>query len=76
MSPTDAKRSGKESLIQDGRYMKCPRCKEIHDILKYVPMGQIEEFLSETNPIYKCPKCRWVFSPAKNVVEEFLSYES
>jgi uncharacterized C2H2 Zn-finger protein len=56
--------------------MKCPRCKEIHDILKYVPMGQIEEFLSETNPIYKCPKCRWVFSPAKNVVEEFLSYES
>ena len=76
MSATNAKRSGKETLIQDGRYMKCPRCREIHDILKYVPMVQIEEFLSETNPIYKCPKCRWVFSPARNAVEEFLSYGS
>jgi len=76
VSATNAKRSGKETLIQDGRYMKCPRCREVHDILKYVPMVQIEEFLSETNPIYKCPKCRWVFSPARNAVEEFLSYGS
>lgn len=70
---TDAMRSKQESLINDGRYMKCPRCREVHDILKYVPMGQVEEFLSETNPIYKCPSCRWIFSPAKNVVEDFLS---
>jgi hypothetical protein len=27
-------------------------------------MGVIEEFADETNPIYKCPSCRWVFSPA------------
>jgi hypothetical protein len=26
-------------------------------------MGQIEEFVSETNPVYKCPSCRWIFSP-------------
>ena len=70
---TNATRSMQEPLIKDGRYMKCPRCREINDILKYVPMGQIEEFLSETNPIYKCPKCRWIFSPARNVVEDFLS---
>jgi hypothetical protein len=26
-------------------------------------MGQVEEFVEETNPIYKCPSCRWIFSP-------------
>lgn len=71
---TDAMRSKHETLISDGRYMKCPRCREVHDILKYVPMGQVEEFLPETNPIYKCPNCRWIFSPARNVVEDFLSH--
>lgn len=73
MMATNATRSNQESLIKDGRYMKCPRCKGTHDILQYVPMGQVEEFLSETNPIYKCPKCRWIFSPARNVVEDFLN---
>lgn len=69
---TDATRGNQNSLIQEGRYMRCPRCKGLHDILQYVPMGQVEEFMSETNPIYKCPKCRWIFSPARSVVEEFL----
>ena len=45
--------------------MRCPRCKGLHDILQYVPMGQIEEFVTETNTIYKCPTCRWIFSPVQ-----------
>jgi hypothetical protein len=32
-------------------------------------MGMVEEFRSETNPIYKCPGCRWVFSPALTIEE-------
>ena len=28
-------------------------------------MGQVEEFVTETNPIYKCPGCRWIFSPVQ-----------
>ncbi len=52
--------------------MRCPRCKEKHDILAYVPMAQIEEFADETNPIYKCPDCRWIFSPAPHVLETFI----
>lgn len=60
----DAKpRRDRESLIE-GRYMRCPRCRSLHDILRYVPMGQIEEFITETHPVYKCPSCRWIFSPA------------
>jgi hypothetical protein len=27
-------------------------------------MQVIEEFAAETNPVYRCPGCRWVFSPA------------
>lgn len=30
-------------------------------------MGQIEEFKHETMPVYKCPKCRWIFAPARNL---------
>jgi uncharacterized Zn finger protein len=74
----DAKR--RERLI-DGRYMTCPRCREKQDILRFIPMGIIEEFQDETNPIYKCPECRWVFSPAltlsefRALVETFESRE-
>jgi hypothetical protein len=32
-------------------------------------MGIIEEFRAETNPIYKCPGCRWLFSPALTIDE-------
>jgi uncharacterized protein with PIN domain len=56
----------------DGRRMRCPRCKELHDILAYVPMKQIPEFAAETNPIYKCPSCRWIFSPAPHALEDFV----
>jgi hypothetical protein len=28
-------------------------------------MGQVEEFVEETNPVYKCPTCRWIFSPVQ-----------
>lgn len=61
---------GTARLIQ-GRRMTCPRCKNAHDILQYVPMQQIEEFAAETNPIYKCPTCRWIFSPSAHVLEDF-----
>lgn len=59
----DAKRRDVSRLI-DGRNMRCPRCKSSEDVLRYVPMGIVEEFVTETNPIYKCPNCRWIFSPA------------
>lgn len=63
------------SLIVDGRYMRCPRCRNAHDVLRYVPMGQIEEFRAETVPVYKCPTCRWIFAPAIHIREEMLPDE-
>lgn len=66
---SDAKRGEQNSArkkppLIEGRYMRCPRCKAKHDVLRFIPMGVIEEYEDETNPIYKCPSCRWVFSPA------------
>lgn len=52
--------------------MVCPRCRKEHDVLRYVPMGQIEEFKAETMPVYKCPTCRWIFAPANHVRDEIL----
>lgn len=67
---TNAKRRPRRPIIV-GRQMRCPRCKQLHDILRFVPMGMIEEFAEDTNPVYKCPSCRWVFSPAPHVAEIF-----
>jgi rubredoxin len=63
--------------LVEGRYMRCPRCKERQDVLRFVPMGVIEEYADETNPVYKCPKCRWVFSPSLTNDEtlEFLQVQ-
>lgn len=54
--------------------MRCPRCKQQHDVLRYTPMRQIEEFTTETTPIYKCPNCRWLFAPCldEEIVQSWL----
>jgi len=63
---TDAKRRPARIPLIDGRHMTCPRCRKAHDILRYVPMAEVEEFKSETMPIYKCPSCRWLFAPVQD----------
>lgn len=67
-----AKKRPKRSLVT-GRMMTCPRCKKPHDILQYVPLRMIEEFMEETTPVYKCPSCRWIFAPAEDSVINMLS---
>lgn len=57
----------KRPLIE-GRSMRCPRCKRLQDILEYEPMMMIEEFAEETTPVYKCPRCVWIFAPAEPIV--------
>lgn len=69
---TNVNRRTRIPLIEGGK-MHCPRCKELQDILKYKRMIEVEEFQTETNPIYKCPECRWLFSPALTQ-SELLSY--
>jgi rubredoxin len=61
----------RKPFIVDGRKMRCPRCKKPHDILEYVPLMQIADYACDTVPIYKCPKCRWIFAPAPAVTEIF-----
>lgn len=63
---SDAKRRNR---LIEGRFMQCPRCRVKNDVLRFVPMGIVEEFALETNPIYKCPECRWVFSPSLTIEE-------
>jgi hypothetical protein len=52
--------------------MICPRWRTPHNVLRYVPMGIIEEFKDETNPVYKCPSCRWIFSPSDTAILEAM----
>lgn len=61
-----------QGLIK-GRLLKCPRCRSDFDILQYNRLMEIEEFVDQTNPVYKCPKCRWIFSLADNLIFEVLS---
>jgi DNA-directed RNA polymerase subunit RPC12/RpoP len=64
----------KRRLIE-GRLMRCPRCKQQHDVLQYTPMRMIEEFATETTPIYKCPNCRWLFAPCldEEIIRSWLT---
>lgn len=74
MTTTNAQQRRRDPLIV-GTKMRCPRCKQLDNILSYVPMMEIEEFQTETNPIYKCPSCRWMFSPAVHISELFAKIE-
>lgn len=58
----------------EGRMMRCPRCKQQHDVLQYTRMRMIEEYSRETTPIYKCPHCRWQFAPCidEKIIMEWL----
>lgn len=71
---TNVMRRKRNPLIV-GNKMRCPRCKKLNNILAYVPLMEIEEFQEETNPVYKSPCCRWIFSPAPHVSEIFPSYQ-
>ena len=43
--------------------MTCPRCKKLQPLETFMRMLESPEFESETNPIYKCSICKWIFSP-------------
>lgn len=58
----------RQQKLIDGRNMTCPRCKRSQDILDYTPLMQIESFVDETCPVYKCPACLWLFAPADKVI--------
>jgi hypothetical protein len=57
----------REKTLIRGRQMICPRCKTYHDILRFKPLQQIDEYVHETVPVYICPGCRWKFAPAPSV---------
>lgn len=62
----------KRSLI-NGTKLMCPRCKEDHNLLAYVPLMEIEDYAEDTVPIYKCPSCRWMFALAPRLQEVFVT---
>lgn len=57
-----------EPLLSGGK-LRCPRCKRYQDPLRFERFDQIEEYEDETNPIVKCPVCRWIFSPGPSNAE-------
>ena len=61
LSVANAARREDKPLIE-GRNLRCPRCKKKHDVLLYRPLEQMEEYASETSPVYTCPSCRWKFA--------------
>ena len=51
----------KKSLL-NGRFLKCPRCKQESSVEEYLRLVEAEEFKLETSPVYKCPRCKWIFA--------------
>lgn len=55
--------SPKRTSLIVGAQMRCPRDRQLRNILAYRPLEDKAEFAEETNPIVKCPDCGWIFSP-------------
>lgn len=49
--------------------MVCPRCEERQDILAYKRLQQYPNYYDQTAPLYKCPKCRFVFAPLPETLD-------
>jgi hypothetical protein len=60
----------KQRTLINGRMMLCPRCKKEHPVESYMRLREIEEFKSETTPIYKCESCKWIFALSVYVPQE------
>ena len=56
--------------IIEGSKIICPRCKTKSDLLSYIRLQEIEEFSNETAPVYKCSKCKWLFSLAGPMIQD------
>lgn len=70
---TDESTTAADTSLIVGRNMRCPRCEELHDILRYVPMGLQEKYARETTMVYKCPSCKWIFAPIDDIVLAILT---
>ena len=56
--------------------LKCPRCKKDSSVEEHLRLGEAEEYKSQTVPIYKCPKCKWIFALAvpEELYEKLIEY--
>lgn len=52
----------KPNSLLNGRFLKCPRCEQESDLLAFIPLAEIPKYAAFTQPIHKCPKCKWVFA--------------
>jgi heterodisulfide reductase subunit C len=79
---SDAKHRVTRVPLIEGHKMRCPRCKELFDILQFVRLIQTEEFVSDTTPVYKCPRnavskggntgCGFLFAPAESAIKNSM----
>ncbi len=51
-------------LIIDGRYLRCPGCENVQDVLAYVPLEYSEKYAEQVIPPLKCTieGCKHVFA--------------
>lgn len=60
-----------EERLFVGRQLRCPRCRRLFDILRFIPMERPVAFEAQLNWLTKCPGCRFVFSPVVTIEERF-----
>jgi len=66
--------------------MRCPRCKQVFNILAFRQLEIPTEFEEELTPIYKCSKgakskdgrngCNFLFAPAPTALEMWMGVPS
>jgi rubredoxin len=53
--------------------LTCPRCRVEKSVESYLRLREIEEYRSQTLPIYKCSECSWIFSLSVAIPQELYT---
>ena len=68
-------RATSRPLFEAGK-LRCPKDKQLHDLLTYKRFDLPHEFESQLNTVLKCMTCGHVFSPALSSEDMRLIQES
>lgn len=68
-------RSKSRPLFEAGR-LRCPKDKQLHDLLSYKRFDVPHEFEAQLNVVLRCVSCGHVFSPSLDIADMKLIQES
>ncbi len=69
-APTRPTHAQAQAPLLQGDLLRCPSCNTVHPLWRYKPLQFDPRHASVAVPIFKCPKCRFLFAPLGTLAAE------